>query len=47
MMWNSKNSVRLKSQIRLQFWKTWMMMLVMMMLMIWISMGLGEVFERI
>jgi len=39
MTWKSKNSIKLKSQIGLQLWKTWIMM--------WISIDLGKVSERI
>jgi len=38
MMLKLKNSIRLKSQIGLQFWKTWMM--------IWTSVGLEKVLKR-
>jgi len=38
MMCKSKNNNRLKSQIGLQVWRTWI-------IMVWISVGLGKVLE--
>jgi hypothetical protein len=38
-MWKSMNSIRLKSEIGLQLWETWMMMMMMMMM---ISVGLDK-----
>jgi hypothetical protein len=41
LMQKSKNSIRLKSQL----WKTWVV--VMKKMMMWTSLGLGKVLERI
>jgi hypothetical protein len=43
MMWQLKNSNRLKSQTGLQIWE----ILMMMIMMTWTSTGLGKVLERI
>jgi hypothetical protein len=42
-MWKSKNSIRLKSQIGLKLWKTWMVMV-----MVWTAIELGKIlgYER-